>query len=74
MTDEEITKVESPLGRLLQAARDCNEVAAEGRVLNEQLKAALNSVLSLVCRLDGLSDSIADLRKYCPACNKKHVR
>jgi hypothetical protein len=71
MTEEEVTQVESPLGRVLQAARDCNSVAAEGRMLNEQLRAALDAVLGIVGRLDGLADNIADLRRNCPACAQR---
>ena len=80
MTEEEITEVESPLGRVLRAAMKCDEVAADSRALNDEsrvliseMRAALQNVLDLVCRLDGLSDAIADLRQYCPACNRRGV-
>lgn len=65
---EEITAIESPLGQVLKAAIECNAVAAEGRILNRDLRSALDAVLSIVGRLDGLADNIADLRKHCPAC------
>ncbi len=65
---EEITAIESPLGQVLKAAIECNAVAERGRVLNVQLEAALNAVLNVVGRLDGLADNIDDLRRHCPAC------